>query len=495
MIIIGTNLTLLFFWFIGDEVVQFESSILIIYLIVVSTLMALLVTLVFIESITRPIKFLWQAVLHIKPGSENSPAPNIASIKIGREMVTSLSREIYDLATTYEGPKTIKNDSPVNIEKSLLDEMPLPMIGIDKNQKITFANDHALDYLGVKLSEIINHDMYDLLDLTFPSDNTYDRWLEDCRRAGVATTETWEHVRLNRPGSVGLKQFDMAVSYKSNSSSGTETMIALFDRSEAYGKDDEQISFVAIAVHELRNPVTLLRGYIDVFEEELSGKLDAEMADFMLKMQVSAGQLSAFINNILNVSRVENERLIIELSEQNWPEIIQAAIDGISLRAKVHHKTIEFTAPKELPTVGVDRVSIYEAVSNLLDNAIKYSGEGNNKIIVKTGLTKDGLIETTVQDFGVGIASNVLPKLFEKFYRNHRTQATVGGTGLGLYLSKAIIDAHGGNIWVNSKEGEGTTFGFTLLPYVMVANKIKSENSGITRNAHGWIKNHSLYRR
>jgi signal transduction histidine kinase len=83
-----------------------------------------------------------------------------------------------------------------------------------------------------------------------------------------------------------------------------------------------------------------------------------------------------------------------------------------------------------------------------------------------------------------------------KFYRDHRNRAQIGGTGLGLYLSKAIIDAHGGNLWVRSKEGQGSTFGFTLIPYSQLTEELrKTGNTEIVRSAHGWVKNHSLYRR
>jgi signal transduction histidine kinase len=288
----------------------------------------------------------------------------------------------------------------------------------------------------------------------------------------------------------------MAANYNKDSPTGIETIVTIFDHTTTYGQDDEAISFIALAVHELRNPLTMLRGYIDVFEEELDGKLSDELADFMRKMQVAAGTLAAFVNNILNVARIENDQLVLELSEQNWIEVVNGAIEGLKLRAQIHKKTIEFVHPTELPTVCADSVSIYEVLSNILDNAIKYSGEEQKKIIVSTILNKEGLVETTIQDFGPGIPSVLLPNLFEKFYRNHRTQSQVGGTGLGLYLSKAIITAHGGQIWVKSKEGEGTTFGFTLLPFSTATSKMKpGDNNGIVRGAHGWIKNHSLYRR
>jgi two-component system sensor histidine kinase VicK len=139
-------------------------------------------------------------------------------------------------------------------------------------------------------------------------------------------------------------------------------------------------------------------------------------------------------------------------------------------------------------------VSIGQVVNNLLDNAIKYSGESKTmQITARIG--KSGLIETLVRDFGVGIPTSVLPTLFEKFQRSHRNSAQIGGTGLGLYLSKAIVKAHGGQIWVASTEGKGSTFGFSLLPYSQIADELKDSAADITRTAHGWIKNHSLYRR
>jgi two-component system phosphate regulon sensor histidine kinase PhoR len=195
------------------------------------------------------------------------------------------------------------------------------------------------------------------------------------------------------------------------------------------------------------------------------------------------------------VARVEDDQLELSLQEENWATILKNSIEMISLRAKVRGITLKCTIQVGLPDVGVDRLSIREVVNNLIDNAIKYSG--NSRVIeVNSYLNKDGLVETTITDYGLGISSNIMTNLFTKFYRDHRNRAQIGGTGLGLYLSKAIIDAHGGTIWVRSKENEGSTFGFTLIPYTQLTEEMKrSGNQEITRGAHGWIKNHSLYRR
>lgn len=495
LIMLVSNLVLLSGWLLGTVVFETEPRTLLAILSAIAIVLPLMASAISSTYFTQPVRVLWQAILHVSPDQSRTPAPNLEQIKIGRELVTSLSLEVYQLASTV-GKTGATADNGTNLPKMVINGLPLPLLVMDKDQNFIFANDAARKYLGLDDADILKKNMYDILDLSFPSEDTYDKWLEKVRTSSATATASWERVRLPLPEPTGLKQFDMAANYNRDNPTGVEIILTLFDHTSTYNQDDQSVSFIALAVHELRNPLTMLRGYIDVFEEELDGKLSDELADYMRKMQVAAGQLSAFVNNILNVARVENDQLVLELSEQKWPEVVQSAIDGLSLRAQIHKKTIEFSPPTELPTVGADSVSIYEVLSNILDNAIKYSGEAQNKIIVKTALTKDGLVETTVQDFGTGIPNNILPKLFQKFYRNHRTQSQVGGTGLGLYLSKAIIDAHGGQIWVKSKAGEGTTFGFTLLPYVMVTNKLKSSNNdGIVRGAHGWIKNHSLYRR
>ena len=254
------------------------------------------------------------------------------------------------------------------------------------------------------------------------------------------------------------------------------------------------MSFVALSVHELRTPMTLLRGYIEVFDEELGPTLNQEMKGFMQKMDAAAQQLTAFVDNILNVAKIEDNQLTLQLKEEKWEDVLRTVVNDLRLRASVRGVEIKATVARDLPSVGVDRYSIYEVVANLLDNAIKYS-RGTKEIHLTANLNADGLVETSVKDFGLGVDASILPHIFDKFYRNHRNRAQIGGTGLGLYLSRAIVQAHGGQISVSSKVDEGSTFTFTVLPYAKLAEQGKTgDTNGITRGAHGWIKNHSLYR-
>jgi signal transduction histidine kinase len=446
--------------------------------------------------VSQPLQALWQTVLHISPSQQGVPTPEVQKLKVGEELVTSLTAQIYQLTSMAEQAVEAERKHRSDLSQNFIAQnLPLPLMVLDNTETIIFANEEAAKYIGIPSGEVIGKNVYMVLDMSFPSEDTFDNWLKTAKSSSATATSSWERVRLNVRDNHPTRLFDLAAYYNRDNPDKTETMLILFDHTKQYSQDEQAVSFVALSVHELRTPLTLLRGYIEVFEEELGDKIDSELHDFMQKMRSQAEQLAAFVNNILNVARVEDDQLELSLQEESWATILKNSIEMISLRAKVRGITLKCTIQVGLPDVGVDRLSIREVVNNLIDNAIKYSG--NSRVIeVNSYLNKDGLVETTVTDYGLGISSNIMTNLFTKFYRDHRNRAQIGGTGLGLYLSKAIIDAHGGTIWVRSKENEGSTFGFTLIPYTQLTEEMKrSGNQEITRGAHGWIKNHSLYRR
>jgi signal transduction histidine kinase len=459
---------------------------------------ALTITVMYTGSryVLTPVTALWQAVLHLMPHEHDTPAPQVDKLRVGRELVGSLTAQIYQLATNAEHLDSVTEKQSINARAEfVMNNLPLPLFIMNQDQSITFANDAACKYLGLSVADITGKNVYSVLDMSFPNDQTFDKWLTDVKKNSATASKLWERVRLNVTDNQPTRLFDLAAYFNQGNPDHNETMITIFDHTKSYSQDDQAVSFIALSVHELRTPLTILRGYIEAFEEEFEGKLSPQLEDFMRKMSATAQQLTAFVNNILNVARVDEDQLVLQLSEANWGEVVQQAVNTMQLRATVRGITLECTIAPDLPTVGVDRVSIQEVLNNLIDNAIKYSGK-STRIAVATAVNKEGLVETTIQDWGVGIPPNIMANLFTKFYRDHRNRAQIGGTGLGLYLSKSIVTAHGGNIWVKSKEGEGSTFSFSLLPYAQLAQEIKDGANGeIVRGAHGWIKNHSLYRR
>ena len=166
----------------------------------------------------------------------------------------------------------------------------------------------------------------------------------------------------------------------------------------------------------------------------------------------------------------------------------------MQLRASSQGRLLEVIFQPDLPKIAADRNSISEVMSNLIDNAVKYSNDGG-LVSVTTKLNGD-FVEFIVKDRGIGMPENVVSNLFQKFYRSHRSRETVAGTGIGLYISKAIVESHGGNISVISEEGTGSTFTVSLPTYDSIAEKLNTsdENEGVIKEGGGWIKNHGMYR-
>lgn len=453
--------------------------------------LSIIIGLFVAKQVSKPLAALAQAIMHVSPSPLPIQAPEVEKLSIAKELIANLTRQVYDFASKSDAlSKDLKVPETLSIQK-----LPVAVLGIDKDANIVLSNPKSQEY--AKTAEnLLGKNLYSQFDMLFRDETTLEDWIELCRQKSVTAQKFWRGIRMS-PYEKETQYCDMAASYiKQSGEDKVEVVLTIFDQTETYGEEDDALNFIALAVHELRTPLTILRGYIEVFEDELSKDLSPEMQDFMQKMQVAAENLTAFVGNILNVARIEQDQLSLRLNEENWKETISGVVENMQLRAKVHGKKIELTVPDGLPTVGIDKVSMAEVIINLLDNAIKYSPQAKTLIKINVALTKDNLVETTVQDYGVGIPETIVPHLFEKYSRNHRNRSTVSGTGLGLYLSKALVSAHGGNIWVRSKEGEGTIFGFTIIPYSQLADKDKSgDNKGITRSAHGWIKNHSLSRR
>lgn len=447
-----------------------------------------LVATITVRWLLSPLKLLWQTILFLSPTTTGA-APNTDNQKFGHELVANLSNQIYQLAAASSASASKPSAERLDF---ICNNLPLPLLVIDEKDNLKFANAAASTYLKEKPVDLIGKNIYGLLDMSFSSEDTFDNWLKQARKDKATGQKTWNRVKLAR-GEEPPQQFDLAAYYNRGNSQHYETILTFFDKTTQYGSDDDQASFVALAVHELRNPLTMLRGYIEVLEEEVDDKTNLELTTDLQKMRSSAQLLSDYTNNILNVSRVDSDQLSLRLKSEAWPGLINGVVESMRLRARVHGLTIELKVADGLPPVGVDHVSISEVLTNLIDNAIKYS-QGSKPIQINSRLNQNGEVETTIKNYGVVIGADVMGHLFQRFYRNHRSRAEVGGTGLGLFLSKAFVEAHGGNIWVMSNEKDGTTFGFTVLAYDKVADK-SAEDNEIIRVPHGWIKNHSLYRR
>ena len=437
----------------------------------------------------RPTDFLSRAIAHVTNQASPEPSPDPAMLHTERAYFESLATAIYDLASQPPTPAETKQISHFDIQRNT----PLPYLIISKDGIIKEVSNSLTAYVNVQSDQLVGKQINDTLRLYFSSEDTLENWLNFVAEKAVTLTRTWDRVKLTSDGGEA-KQFDLAAHYTKDSPDGAEVVLALFDHTDRYSKDDAGASFVAMAVHELRTPLTIMRGYIEVFEDELAEHLNTEQAEFMRNLTAQAQQLTSFVSNIQNLARIQDNSLELVLKQEVWSECLNTTLDDLELRARTRKRTLIREIPTDLPTVAVDHSTISEVIVNIVENSIKYT-HTDDPITIKSYVKDDNWVETVVIDHGIGIPDSLIGHVFDKFYRSHRTSKSVGGTGLGLYISKSIVDAHGGEIWVKSKEGEGSSFGFTVPTYASVADQVKSTNDGgIIRGAHGWIKNHTLYR-
>ena len=256
-------------------------------------------------------------------------------------------------------------------------------------------------------------------------------------------------------------------------------IITLHDVSKEHDLEEMKLDFVSMAAHELRTPLTSIRGYLSVLQEELVGKVDKEKMDFLQKAFISSGQLASLVENLLSVSRIERGKMKIETSPVDLLELLTEVVSTHEDQAKQKKIKLELIKPDEkLPKIRIDRFRISEMVSNLVGNALSYTDVGGSVIVSVT--KKDNDIITEVADTGQGIPEEALPKLFTKFFRvSGVLEQGSKGTGLGLYISKAIVEMHKGRIWVKSTLGKGSTFSFSLplgRPEKIVGNEKKGSS-------------------
>lgn len=229
--------------------------------------------------------------------------------------------------------------------------------------------------------------------------------------------------------------------------------------------DRVKTDFISIASHQLRTPLTGIKWYCELLLKNWAGSLSSDQINYINQIYSSNNRMIGLINDLLNVSRMEaGGRYEIHLKEENCSSVIDAVLKEQEVPAS--SRNIRINLDPECPrdtVIRMDREKIFQALQNLLDNAIKYSPD-NSTITVGCEI-EDSQIVIHVTDQGFGIPENQQHRVFEKFFRADNAVITGSGTGLGLFIAKFIIEAHNGKIWFKSKEGQGTTF-FISLPLI-----------------------------
>lgn len=225
--------------------------------------------------------------------------------------------------------------------------------------------------------------------------------------------------------------------------------------------DEAKDEFISMASHQLRTPLTSIKGYISMLIEGDLGELTKDQKQVLNEVFVSSERMVRLIGDFLNVSRLQTGKFVIEKRPVDLAKLVKREIESLETNAAARNMKFSFKVPKDIPTLDLDENKIQQVIMNFADNAIYYSKEKDT--IVVTLKKVPGFVEFTVKDNGIGVPEAEQDDLFNKFFRaTNARKARPDGTGVGLFLAQKVIRDHGGTIIFESVEGKGSTFGFKL---------------------------------
>jgi signal transduction histidine kinase len=224
-----------------------------------------------------------------------------------------------------------------------------------------------------------------------------------------------------------------------------------------------------VTSHELRTPIAAIKGYVQIILKEKLGTLTEEQKKSLEIVLRNANRLDSLIQDLLDISRLDSGRMRFVPEKTNIEKMIQETIETVQQTANKKQINLYASIEKPIPEIVIDSERVKQVITNLLNNSIKFSEE-KSKIYVYVK-TKNEYVLFEVKDYGRGISQDKKEKIFDAFYQVNLEDKKLGGVGLGLAISRGIIIAHGGKMWVESRgiPGEGSTFSF-ILPIKAVQN-------------------------
>ena len=398
----------------------------------------------------------------------SSIAPLIAGLIMWRDMPESED-------TSQKNVKHLANQLSEVAQKSeiVINAIGDGVIAIDGKGTIELINPAAQEMLGWGKQDALMLHYGSILKLTDENNQEVNPAIDPIQQV----LNTNQQARSNKLIAVSNSGKKLAISLVASpiGEVGSGAIAVFRDITNERAEEREQAEFISTASHEMRTPVASIEGYLGLALNPSTATIDAKARDFILKAHEAAQHLGRLFQDLLDVTKSEDGRM------SNTPKVVdlvpftQTIVEGLTQKAADKGLNLVF-APSETSTVGqgirklmpvyfvnLDNDHIREVLDNLIENAIKYTPEGDVRVDING--TEDRVI-ISIKDTGLGIPTEDIPHLFQKFYRvNNMDRQSIGGTGLGLYLCRRLVEAMQGRLWVESTFGSGSTF-FVELPRI-----------------------------
>jgi two-component system phosphate regulon sensor histidine kinase PhoR len=409
----------------------------------VAMLAAFGVALISVRKISQPLRALVTLSGHI--GSGQVPeATNIDS----RDEFGRLARAFQEMANRIE-----EKVSELTRERTqlgaMLSSLVEGIVALDHQGRVLFLNPAAEQLFDVRSSDARDRPFLEVLRQS-PLNEVLTQTLSTHRTIQ-------KEIALHTPSDRIISVNAIPVSY---GEAQTGVLAALHDITELRKLENVRREFVANVTHELKTPLTSIKGYAETL-------LEGALADpkhnrtFVETIHEHANNLASLIDDVLDLSTIEAQRVMYRFEAVDFREVTERIIKALEPMAKTRKVSLLIDLPQDLPKVRADREKLAQIVMNLIDNAIKFNkATGEVRI---TGEKKDGQAHFAVSDTGRGISAEDLPRVFERFYRGNKDRShEIPGTGLGLAIVKHLIEAHQGTVTAQSIPGQGAVFRFTL---------------------------------
>lgn len=219
---------------------------------------------------------------------------------------------------------------------------------------------------------------------------------------------------------------------------------------------------ISIVAHQLKNPISIIKGYLEVLLSEDLGKINEKQKEYLADSIENVKRMAKIVSYLLDITKIEEGKYQLKQERFSFKELVEGVIKDLSIWAQASNSQIFFETEENLPDAFSDALKIREVAENLISNSFKYHTPGAGKIIIS--LKKKGrFLLFSCKDQGIGVPEEDNNKIFSKFYRSEKAlELDPSGTGLGLHINKAIIELSGGKMWFERNKDQGITFYFTI---------------------------------